>query len=194
MSKLQELLSEIRELEEKVSDELAREADAFGGRVQQGRVYFEEEIIRRHRQLAISLRRYIAESSLGVLMTVPIIYALILPLILLDVMVCLYQAVCFPIYKIPKVKRRAYLTFDRHRLKYINAIERVHCTYCSYANGLLAFVMEVAARTEQYWCPIKHAGSVQSPHSRYHHFLAYGDGEGYASQLDELRKKFDDIK
>lgn len=190
MSKLQDLLNEIRELEDKVSEEIGREAEALGYRVKQGRVYFEEEIAKRHKALAKSVNRYLADASLGAILTVPIIYSLLLPLLLLDIMVCVYQAVCFPVYKIPKVRRSEYIVFDRHRLKYLNPIERVHCTYCSYANGLIAFTREVAARTEKYWCPIKHADSIKSPHGHYHDFLSYGDAESYSEYLDTLRKKF----
>jgi hypothetical protein len=76
---------------------------------------------------------------------------------------------------------------DRNRLGYLNGIERVNCTFCSYANGLLAYVREVAARTEQYWCPIKHARPVPAPHPRYHTFLDYGDAAGYRRRLTSLR-------
>jgi hypothetical protein len=34
------------------------------------------------------------------------------------------------------------------RLAYLNTIEKVGCIYCSYANGLLGLITEIAARTE----------------------------------------------
>ena len=52
----------------------------------------------------------------------------------------------------------------------------------------LAYVREVAARTEQYWCPIKHAHEVPAPHTRYHLFFDYGDAEGYRHGLVALRR------
>src|ERR1035441_101694 len=67
--------------------------------------------------------------------------------LLLDASVALYQFVCFPIYGIPKVPRKDYLVFDRGVLAYLNTIEKVGCIYCSYANGLLALITEIAART-----------------------------------------------
>lgn len=87
----------------------------------------------------------------------PAIYACVAPFLLLDLFVTIYQAVCFPIYQVPKVRRRDYLIFDRGRLAYLNAIEKVGCVYCSYANDLLAYIAEIAARTEQRFGPIKHA-------------------------------------
>jgi hypothetical protein len=92
-----------------------------------------------------------------VVLTAPVIYAVIVPLVLLDLFVTIYQRVCFPVYGIPKVNRGDYLIFDRHHLAYLNALEKLNCAYCSYANGLIAYVREIAGRTEQYWCPIKHA-------------------------------------
>jgi hypothetical protein len=70
---------------------------------------------------------------------------------------------------------------------HLNAIEKVHCVYCGYANGLIAYVREIAARTEQYWCPIKHARVVAAPHPRYRSFLDYGDAIGYRRKLPAIR-------
>ncbi len=192
--KLQGLLDEIRELEKKVAEEIAREAGEFGYTVRQGRVSFEQEIGRRHQEMATRIGAYLAEAPLLFVLTAPVIYSLVLPLLLLDCFVWIYQTVCFPLYRIPKVRRSDYIVFDRHHLQYLNQIERVHCSYCSYANGLIAYIQEVAARTEQYWCPIKHAEKTRAPHSHYYNFLSYGDGEGYADRLEELRRKFEEKK
>ena len=58
----------------------------------------------------------------------------------------------------------------------------------------MPFVTEVAARTEQFWCPIRHARAVKTMHSRYRYFFEYGDAEGYQKGLDEVRKRFDEVK
>jgi len=60
--------------------------------------------------------------------------------------------------------------------------------YCSYANGLIAYVREVASRTEQCWCPIKHARRVIAAHDHYAAFLDYGDAEAYRRKLQALRE------
>lgn len=123
----------------------------------------------------------------------PVIYGCILPFLLLDVAVALYQLVCFPIYGIPRVRRSDYLIFDRGRLAYLNTIEKAGCLYCSYANGLLALVSEVAGRTEQAFCPIRHGRTLVRAHSRYDKFLAYGDARAYRSQADATAHAFGDI-
>jgi len=194
MSRLQNLLDEIKELEDRVAKEINHEAEQLGYRVKRGRVYFENEIARRHKEMAKSLRQYLAESRWTVILTAPIVYSMLPPLILLDIFISLYQWICFPIYSIPEVRRAEYIILDRHRLKYLNVIEKMHCAYCSYANGFIAYAQEIAARTEQYWCPIKHAESAKTTHSCYYHFLSYGDAEGYTSKLKELRKKYDDLE
>jgi hypothetical protein len=102
------------------------------------------------------------------------------------------QWICFPLVGIPRVKRLDCLVIDRHRLGYLNAIEKVHCLYCSYANGLIAYVREIAARTEQYACPIKHSQPIAAPHDRYRLFVDYGDGEGYRRNLEGLRRSLGD--
>ena len=104
-----------------------------------------------------------------------------------------YQFICFPAYGIPKVRRRDYIALDRHKLAYLNSMEKFNCAYCSYVNGLLAYVSEIAGRTEQYWCPIKHALRLKTTHSRYQHFIDYGDAEGYRRRIEEIRRDFNDL-
>jgi hypothetical protein len=194
MSGLQNLLEEIRALEKRVREEVRREAEEFGYTLERGRRRFSIETRARHRLLRKKLREYIRGASIPVILTAPLIYSLVLPLALLDLTVTVYQWVCFPVYGIPRVRRGDYFVYDRIHLDYLNIIEKFHCQYCSYANGLLAYVVEIAGRTEQFWCPIKHAERVRNRHSRYFLFLAYGDGERYASELQSLRRQFGDLE
>ena len=122
----------------------------------------------------------------------PIIYAGWIPFLLMDLFVTLYQAICFPVYRIPKVRRSDYLVFDREGLPYLNAIEKFNCFFCSYGNGVAAYTREVAARTEQYWCPIKHARRIRNAHDRYPRFFDHGDAEAFRQGLARLRRQYDD--
>lgn len=121
-----------------------------------------------------------------VILTSPLIYLCAIPFFALDLAVTVYQAICFPIYGIAKVPRRDYLVFDRGRLAYLNVIEKVGCVYCSYANGLLAYIVEIAASTEQHFCPIKHARPPLRPHSHYSTFVPYGDPRAYRKLVDHI--------
>ena len=67
----------------------------------------------------------------------------------------------------------------------LNVIEKLNCLYCSYFNGLMGYISEIAARTEQYWCPIRHASRLKSIHSRYQNFVEYGDSGTYRTNKEE---------
>src|ERR1700686_493517 len=159
-----------------------------------GNVWFSKEMKREHIRLKTSLARYILQSRLLAVLTAPFIYTVIIPFVLLDLFVSVYQAVCFPVYGIPKARRRDYIAIDRNKLRYLNALEGLNCMYCSYGNGVLAYVVEIAGRTEQHWCPIKHARRVQNTHDRYSHFLPYGDAHAYREEIDKVRCDFKDLK
>jgi len=81
--------------------------------------------------------------------------------------------------------------FDTADLPYLNIIEKFNCLYCSYANGVAAYTREVAARTEQYWCPIKHARRIRSAHERYPAFFDHGDAVAYRQGLERLRRQYE---
>jgi hypothetical protein len=154
---------------------------------------FSLETLTEHRLFKTSLWKHIRTARPLVILSVPLIYACAIPFLLLDLFVTIYQAVCFPIYEVPKVRRQDYLIFDRGRLAYLNAIEKVGCVYCSYANGLLAYIAEIAARTEQRFCPIQHAHPPAQLHARYSHFLPYGDARAYRAQSETVAHAYDDI-
>jgi hypothetical protein len=181
------LVDRLHDAEEDLKGEVKDQQRRWHYRVRRGRVWFDKELREAHRRLRQSIPAYILEGNFLSLLTAPVIYSLLLPFVILDLWVTLYQSICFPIYGIARVPRRRYFAIDRHKLAYLNGIEKVNCTFCSYANGLLAYVREVAARTEQYWCPIKHARAVPAPHQRYHVFLDYGDASGYRKELSALR-------
>lgn len=180
------LVQKIDALHSELEVELAKRQAGLRYGLERGRIFFEEELLRRHRELRTSLLRYIGNARPLIVLTAPVIYALIVPLVLLDLAVMFYQAVCFPAYGIEKVRRRDYFVFDRHHLAYLNALEKLNCAYCSYANGMIAFVREVAARTERYWCPIKHARRVIGVHPYYPAFADYGDADAFREDVSEL--------
>ena len=185
---VQHVVERLRDAEIDFKDTVERRRRRWHDRMYRGRVWFNQELRGQHRRLRQSIPAYLREADLLSLVTAPIIYSLLVPLLALDLWVTVYQRVCFPIYGVARVPRRRYFAIDRHKLAYLNGIERVNCTFCSYANGLLAYVREVAARTEQYWCPIKHARVIPAPHSRYHGFADYGDAHRYRNGLPSLRR------
>ena len=187
---LDELLARIRALQEEV-EETYRQAQL---EIEERKARLAGEFLKRQRAYKIGLARFIVRARPLVLLSAPVIYLGWIPFLLMDLFVTVYQAICFPIYGIPKARRADYLVFDRERLPYLNAIERFNCFYCSYGNGVVAYAREVAARTEQYWCPIKHARRLRAAHDYYPKFIDHGDAEGYRRELERLRRDYDALR
>lgn len=185
---IEELLARIRSLQDQLEDEYRKARDDFG----QKRMQLAEELLRQQRRYKVGLFRFLSQTRPLVALTAPLIYAGWIPFVLMDLFVTLYQAVCFPIYRIPRVRRADYLVFDRADLPYLNLIEKFNCFYCSYGNGIAAYTREVAARTEQYWCPIKHARRIHAAHERYPQFFDHGDAEAFRQGLERLRRQCGD--
>jgi hypothetical protein len=148
----------------------------------------EREIRRAQKRLKQSIPSYLLESRLLNLLAAPVVYSMILPIALLDAWISLYQWLCFPLFGIRVVKRGHYIVIDRHKLAYLNGIEKLNCVYCGYANGVFAYVREVTGRTETYWCPIRHGRRTRDAHPHYQDFAAYGDAPGYKRRLPALRR------
>jgi hypothetical protein len=187
-TRIDELLDRIADLEHELESELNEVRAKWRYRVERDRVRFERDVRAAHRRFKKSIPRFLLESQFLSLVTAPIIYVMILPIALLDLSVTIFQMVCFRAYGVARVKRSAYIVIDRQHLAYLNGIEKLNCVYCSYANGVFAYAREIGGRTEQYWCPIRHAKRVRSPHAQYRHFVDYGDAEGYRSRLGGLRR------
>lgn len=186
---IDELLARIEALQNELEEEYRKTREEWT----QKKAELADEFLRQQRRYKTGLFRFLIRSRLLVVLTAPVIYAGWIPFMLMDLFVTLYQAICFPIYRIPKVRRSDYLIFDREDLPYLNVIEKFNCFYCSYGNGVAAYTREVAARTEQYWCPIKHARRVKAAHDRYPRFFDHGDAEAFQQGLNRLRKQYDDV-
>jgi hypothetical protein len=186
-AQLDVLMEKLRSVEAEIETELTKRREELRFRLENRRIVFEQEVRRIHRAIKTRASRYLIDANPLMILSAPVIYSLIVPIVLVDIWVMAYQAICFPIYKIPRVRRRDYLIFDRHHLAYLNIIEKINCAYCSYANGAIAFVREVASRTEVYWCPIKHARRVLGPHPHYQGFADFGDAEGFRAKLAQMK-------
>lgn len=188
-SRVERLKETLAALEAELDAELAERREAWRYRVDRGRVIFDREIRARHRAARVRLADFLSAARPMVILTAPVIYALIVPFVLLDLCVSLYQAICFPVYRIARVRRADHIAFDHQHLAYLNGLQKLNCLYCSYCNGLISYVREIAGRTEQYWCPIKHARRLAGPHDHYPHFVDYGDAEAYLAESKPLRDR-----
>lgn len=184
---IDELLSRIHALQAELEAELQKKREEFAFVIENKRIRFTQEVLQRQHLYKVGLLRYLRTSRWPVVLTAPIVYAGFIPFALMDLFVTVYQRLCFPIYGIPRVRRSEHLVFDRSDLPYLNAVERLNCFYCSYGNGVASYLREVAARTEQYWCPIKHARRLLGAHERVPGFFEYGDAEAFRKGLDRVR-------
>jgi hypothetical protein len=189
--KITDLISKIRLLEDSLEEEYEKNRRLYRLKLHGKFAEFAEDVIARHKELRVNWLRFIAHADLLNILVAPVIYSAIIPISLVDLWLTIYQHVCFRVYGIPLVKRSTYMVIDRHHLAYLNVIEKLNCLYCGYGNGVLAYAREIAGRTEQFWCPIKHAVRVRDPHRHYNKFLEHGDGESYCSKLQSVR---DDIR
>lgn len=187
-SEIDELVRRLVRLEKEIEAKMEAQQARFQFSMAEGRAVFEDEVLRRHKRLKTGLLTFLRRSPIANILVSPFIYGLVVPILILDLGVSIYQAVCFTVWRIQPVRRADYMVNDRHRLPYLNLIEKLNCLYCGYANGVIAYTREVASRTEQYWCPIKHALRVRSPHPRYPGFLAYGDTRDFRNRLQAMRK------
>ena len=191
--KISELLDRIREIEHQIEAETKLRRAELQADFEDKRVRFEREVLAQHRRFKTGLIQYMLTANWLSVVTAPVIYCVLLPMLILDLFVTVYQRICFPIYGIAKVKRQDYFVYDRTHLAYLNVIEKINCAYCSYGNGLMAYAREIVARTEMYWCPIKHARKVLKAHPYYAEFVDYGDANAYQHELDALRKRLTDL-
>lgn len=194
MQNIQDIIEQINNLQKRLSLEIQKKEEEFFYKIRGKKVEFEEATKRYHKTLVTRIYTYISDAAWLNILTAPVIWFCLVPVIFLDLAATVYQAICFPVYNIPKVKRNDYIVIDRHALKYLNAIEKLNCVYCGYFTGLITYVQEIAARTEQYWCPIKHARKISNIHSRYKRFFEYGDGNEYRNRIEEIRRDFEDLK
>lgn len=121
------------------------------------------------------------------ILSIPFIYSMIIPTVLLHIFSQVYQQVCFRLYGIPTVKQNEYFVYDRKLFSLLNPLEKFNCLYCSYVNNLFRFCTEIGARTERYWCPVKYYRRIKS-HSQYDKFVKE------ATSRNEFEEKWEELR
>ena len=186
-NKIRKICDQITALENELSTAVEEQRGRLRYQLKGKRVVFEREAEEVHQLAKLGVLRWFMTVRPQNYFTMPIIYGLAIPLLFLDLCISFYQLTCFPVYRISKVRRADYLVLDHQHLAYLNIIEKMHCMYCSYAVRLLAYAREITARTEEYFCPIKHARKILNAHSRYERFMDYGEADNFQGKLEEIR-------
>ena len=183
------LVKQITHLEDELRTALQGQEAQVLYRIEGTKVTFEKRIRELHRKVKMGLWTFFRATSPQNVISAPFIYSMIVPFVLLDLWLSAYHAICFPLYGIPKVKRSSYIAIDRQHLAYLNVIEKLNCMYCGYANGLIAYTREISSRTEQYWCPIKHARKLLVAHLRCQQVAPDGDSQDFHARLEQFRRE-----
>ena len=191
---IKNIVDKIHALEEELRTLLEEQQTEFSYKIAGKRIEFEKSIREAHKKLKTSWFYWFITVSPKHLISGPFIYGLLVPLIIFDVSISVYQSICFRLYGVARVKRSDHFIFDHRHLAYLNIFDKLNCLYCSYAAGVINFSREIASRTEQYWCPIKHAHKILDAHHRYTDFLDYGNAEDYQKNMIEIRKKLQNEK
>ena len=185
---IRSLLKQISDLEDELRDLLLKQKSEAVYKIKGKRIEFEHAVMEAHQQFKTGLLRWLLNSKLQNVLSAPVIYGFFPMWCMLDISLSLYQGICFRLYRIPRISRSKYIIIDRHRLAYLNIIEKINCMYCGYVGGLLSYGREITSRTEQYWCPIKHARNILDEHDKYVYFSEYGDASQYHANLEIARK------
>ena len=188
--KIKEIIAEIEAMKVKLGEEISQQESHISYEIQDGYVKFEKDVLDKQKENMKNLIAWFREIPLLHLLSSPLIYGMLIPAILLDLILFIYLQVIFRIYKFKMIKRSDYILFDRQYLGYLNPIEKLNCMYCAYFNGLMQYASAIASRTELYFCPIKHAKKIAYKHEHYDDFLIYGDEEDYQNKLKALRENF----
>ena len=189
---IKEILEKIEALNTDLKTRYEEMSKKYGYTIEKHVVRFQELIRQRNKKNRIPSWKYVIPKNFRHILSIPFIYGMIIPAIILDIFISIYHTVAFSLYRIPKVKRSDYIIFERQYLDYLNWIEKIHCLYCSYMNGLFAYSVEIAARTERYWCPIKAASKPRFSHGWYKEFADYGSTTEWKEKSKDHENAFID--
>jgi hypothetical protein len=192
-SQIREILEKIEALNNDLRGEYERLAKKYGFELNRRKIIFLEEIKKRNKGFKRPTWKYVIPTNLRHFLSIPFIYGMIVPTIILDIFLTIYQWTAFSLYRIPKVKRSEYIVYERRFLDYLNLIQKINCLYCSYVNGVFAYAVEIGARTERYWCPIKAATKPRFSHGWYKDFADYGNPEEWKEKSTSEEKAFRDV-
>lgn len=129
------------------------------------------------------------------IVSTPFIWVPIIFIAILDIFIEIYHRTCYPLYGLKYRKRSEYIKIDRHKLSYLNPIEKIGCMYCGYANGFFHYASAIAGDAEKYWCGIKHSQSKKFREPAHHKdFLSYGDEDAFQEKFGKKKDKMVEVK
>ncbi|MEQ8200586.1 MAG: hypothetical protein ABRQ24_04070 [Syntrophomonadaceae bacterium] len=185
-SKIRQIQQKIDELEAALQHEYEFLAEKYGFSIHQKRIEFLHTFRERNKTFRIPAWKYAIPVNIRHVLSIPFIYMMVVPTIILDLFLTMYNWTALPLYRIPVVKRRDYIVYDRQFLDYLNWIQKINCVYCTYVNGVFAYAVELGGRTERYWCPIKAAKKRPARNNWYSDYADYGSPEQWLEKFNQL--------
>ena len=186
--KINKILEEIQNKKEELIKEYSKLKDKYGFKIEGKKIIWNKQKKEELKKQKKPILDTIFWTEFREILSIPFIYAMIIPAVILDIFLFIYQNTAVRLYKIPLVKRSDYIVFDRRQLVYLNFLQKINCMYCSYFNWIMQFAVEVAWRTEKYWCPIKHARKKAWSHDWEQFFADYGDPEWFKQTFCSIKE------
>jgi len=187
-SRISEILKDIKNKRIELSKEYEKLMKKYDFSFEKRKIIFTKKAREYQKKFRVPLRKYAVPQGYKHILSIPFIYGMIIPSVILDVCLFIYQQTALRLYGIPLVKRSDYIVYDRKHLDYLNMIQKVNCIYCSYVNGLFSYAVEIAGRTEKYWCPIKAAREIKGGHNWEEYFADFGDPKGFKKQFNSNKE------
>ena len=193
-STISRILQEIENKRKELAEEYERIKKKYNFEYIKWKITFSKEQKLENKKKKRSFWQTTKSTTFREYLSIPFIYSMMIPAVILDLFLFMYQQTAMRLYRIPLVKRSDYITLERKHLDYLNWVEKLNCIYCSYVNWLFAYAVEIAWRTENYWCPIKHAKKMTSSHNWEKYFADYGDADWFKEVFRKNQEFYQDEK
>ena len=187
-SKINKLLEEISIKRQELWEEYEKLKEKYGFKIEWKKVIFNTEAKKKNKVLKKSIFETIFTAEVREILSIPFIYSMVVPTLILDIFLFIYQQTAFRLYRIPIVRRRDYILYDRRTLWYLNILQKFNCIYCSYVNWIFQYAVEVWWRTEKYWCPIKNARKKLWDHNWEQEFADFWDVESFKKAFHSVEE------
>ena len=193
-STISRILQEIENKRKELAEEYERIKKKYNFEYIKWKITFSKEQKLENKKKKRSFWQTTKSTTFREYLSIPFIYSMMIPAVILDLFLFMYQQTAMRLYRIPLVKRSDYITLERKHLDYLNWVEKLNCIYCSYVNWLFAYAVEIAWRTAKYWCPIKHAKKMTSSHNWEKYFADYGDADWFKEVFRKNQEFYQDEK
>ena len=122
--RVQDILNQIRELEDELKNTLQEQEAKLSYQIEGSRIRFDKAVKSAHKRVKTGLFTWLRNSRPQSVLSAPFVYGMIFPIAIFDLSLSVYQMICFRLYDIPRVARSYYIVIDRHHLAYLNVFEK----------------------------------------------------------------------